>query len=328
MADYNVQAESTIHLVLRLRGPGDSAPKPSFGSFTLGTTTTAQPAPATGGFGGFSFGAPGAAFGGFSGKKSPALKKPAAKRAPARRRPRRKPTLPGIMGAKWNTYVYKVLKQVHPDTGISKQAMSLMDSFCNDIFERIADEAMQLAEVNQRKTLSSREIQTAVRLCLPGELAKHAVSEGTKAVTKFNASTMGGSGGGGKGRTQSFKAGLTFPVGRVKRILQEHTKTRIGAGAPVYLAAVLEYMCAEVLELSGNAARDNKKVRIIPRHVMLAVRNDEELDKLLKGVILAGGGVIPNIHMALISIDRKPTPGGGFGFGGGFGGGFGASEAF
>ncbi|KAL7485749.1 hypothetical protein ACHAW6_011352 [Cyclotella cf. meneghiniana] len=89
----------------------------------------------------------------------------------------------------YSTYIYKVLKQVHPDTGISKKGMSIMNSFINDIFERIAGEAGKLSTYNKKATLSSREIQTAVRLMLPGELAKHAVSEGTKAVTKFSSAT-------------------------------------------------------------------------------------------------------------------------------------------
>ena len=86
-------------------------------------------------------------------------------------------------------YIYKVLKQVHPDTGISSKGMSIMNSFVNDIFERIAGEASRLGHYNKRKTISSREVQTAVRLLLPGELAKHAVSEGTKAVTKYTSSS-------------------------------------------------------------------------------------------------------------------------------------------
>jgi len=88
----------------------------------------------------------------------------------------------------YSSYIYKVLKQVHPETGISKRGMSIMNSFINDIFERLALEASRLARYNKKATLSSREIQTAVRLLLPGELAKHAVSEGTKAVTKFTSS--------------------------------------------------------------------------------------------------------------------------------------------
>merc|ERR1740138_323969 len=88
----------------------------------------------------------------------------------------------------YSSYIYKVLKQVHPETGISKKGISILNSFVNDIFDRIALEASKLARYNKKATLSSREVQTAVRLLLPGELAKHAVSEGTKAVTKFTSS--------------------------------------------------------------------------------------------------------------------------------------------
>ena len=85
----------------------------------------------------------------------------------------------------FSIYIYKVLKQVHPDTGVSKKGMSVMNSFINDIFAQLASEAGRLTKYAGRSTLSSREVQTAVRLVLPGELAKHAVSEGTKAVTKY-----------------------------------------------------------------------------------------------------------------------------------------------
>jgi histone H2A len=129
---------------------------------------------------------------------------------------------------------------------------------------------------------------------------------------------MGGKGKGGRGKgkgkgsgknksvTQSAKAGLQFPVGRIGRFLKKgRYATRVGAGAPVYLAAVLEYLCAEILELSGNAARDNKKSRVIPRHIQLAVRNDEELNKLLSKVTIASGGVLPNVHAVLLPKKSK-----------------------
>ncbi|KAI4799728.1 hypothetical protein KUCAC02_016696 [Chaenocephalus aceratus] len=104
-----------------------------------------------------------------------------------------------------------------------------------------------------------------------------------------------------KAKTRSSRAGLQFPVGRVHRHLRKGNYAhRVGAGAPVYLAAVLEYLTAEILELAGNAARDNKKTRIIPRHLQLAVRNDEELNKLLGGVTIAQGGVLPNIQAVLL----------------------------
>ena len=116
---------------------------------------------------------------------------------------------------------------------------------------------------------------------------------------------MSGRGKGGKvrskGKTRSSRAGLQFPVGRMHRLLRKgHYAERVGAGAPVYLAAVLEYLSAEILELAGNAARDNKKTRIIPRHLQLAIRNDEELNKLLAHVVIAQGGVLPNIQSVLL----------------------------
>ena len=105
----------------------------------------------------------------------------------------------------------------------------------------------------------------------------------------------------GKSKSRSTRAGLQFPVGRIHRLLRKgNYAERVGAGAPVYLAAVMEYLAAEVLELAGNAARDNKKTRIIPRHLQLAIRNDEELNKLLSGVTIAQGGVLPNIQAVLL----------------------------
>jgi len=85
----------------------------------------------------------------------------------------------------FSVYIYKVLKQVHNDTGISKKSMNIMNSFINDIFERIALEASKLVRYNKKHTLSAREVQSAVKLLLPGELAKHAIIEGAKAVNKF-----------------------------------------------------------------------------------------------------------------------------------------------
>ncbi|CAH9106409.1 unnamed protein product [Cuscuta epithymum] len=143
-------------------------------------------------------------------EKKQAEKKPAAEKTPATEKPEaeKKPKagkkLPKDAGAAaagdkkkkrtkksvetYKIYIFKVLKQVHPDIGISSKAMGIMNSFINDIFEKMAQEASRLARYNKKPTITSREIQTAVRLVLPGELAKHAVSEGTKAVTKFTSS--------------------------------------------------------------------------------------------------------------------------------------------
>ncbi|XP_075483505.1 histone H2B.1-like [Primulina tabacum] len=138
------------------------------------------------------------------GEKKPSEKKPTAEKAPAEKKPRAGKKLPkeGVAASSadkkkkrtkksvetYKIYIFKVLKQVHPDIGISSKAMGIMNSFINDIFEKLAQEASRLARYNKKPTITSREIQTAVRLVLPGELAKHAVSEGTKAVTKFTSS--------------------------------------------------------------------------------------------------------------------------------------------
>ncbi|CAO2202121.1 unnamed protein product [Urochloa humidicola] len=130
-------------------------------------------------------------------EKTPAGKKPKAeKRLPAGKSAGKEGGSEGKKGKKkakksvetYKIYIFKVLKQVHPDIGISSKAMSIMNSFINDIFEKLAGEAAKLARYNKKPTITSREIQTSVRLVLPGELAKHAVSEGTKAVTKFTSS--------------------------------------------------------------------------------------------------------------------------------------------
>ncbi|XP_072954945.1 histone H2B.1-like [Typha angustifolia] len=147
-------------------------------------------------------------------EKKPAEKKPAedkekkavAEKAPAaEKKPRAEKRLPSKEGDEkkgskmkkkkakksvetYKIYIFKVLKQVHPDIGISSKAMGIMNSFINDIFEKLAQESSRLARYNKKPTITSREIQTSVRLVLPGELAKHAVSEGTKAVTKFTSS--------------------------------------------------------------------------------------------------------------------------------------------
>ncbi|KMZ74455.1 Histone H2B.1 [Zostera marina] len=129
-----------------------------------------------------------------------AEKKPAEKKLVAEKKPKAEKKLPAKEGGDksvmkkkkrsknietYKIYIFKVLKQVHPDIGISSKAMGIMNSFINDIFEKLAQESSKLARYNKKPTITSREIQTAVRLVLPGELAKHAVSEGTKAVTKF-----------------------------------------------------------------------------------------------------------------------------------------------
>merc|ERR1712032_257937 len=126
---------------------------------------------------------------------------------------------------------------------------------------------------------------------------------------------MSGRGKSGKSKSSSSKsrsarANLQFPVGRIHRLLKKggYAK-RIGAGAPVYLAAVLEYLAAEILELAGNLARDFKVKRIKERHLTLAVRNDEELNKLLHNVTIANGGVKVQAPHPFLRQNKKSKKG-------------------
>ena len=114
---------------------------------------------------------------GAANKTTPSVKKSVKKEGKKERKHSRHET--------FSVYIYKVLKQVHNDTGISKKSMAIMNSFINDIFERIALEASKLVRYNKKHTLSAREVQSAVKLLLPGELAKHAIIEGAKAVNKI-----------------------------------------------------------------------------------------------------------------------------------------------
>jgi histone H2A len=193
------------------------------------------------------------------------------------------------------THIPKVLKQVHPELGITTEALNEVNLLCHIFAERIVNEATDLSKMNSKKTISSRAIQTAVRTCLTGEMTKHAVSEGLKAHTKY--STMTNNGGRG---SRSKKVGLVFPVGRIESLIRHHRGVeRVSGTAAVYLAAVLEYLTAEILELSGNAARDNKKKRVTTRHLLLAIRYDEELNTLTHNITLSGG-VPPYINAALL----------------------------
>lgn len=193
---------------------------------------------------------------------------------------------------KFDSYIPLVIKQIHPGISTNAHTKISINKMLHDVAKRILANARL---VNNQATLTSRDIQTGVKLTFDGELAKHGVAKGTRAVTKFTSSASGS-------RTnpvsKARRAGLAFPPSLAERIMREHgCKGRIGATAPVYLAAVLEYLSAEILELAGNRARDAGHKLITPRDLMLAIRGDDELNNLLTGVL--NGGVVPHIHIAL-----------------------------
>jgi histone H3/H4/predicted DNA-binding WGR domain protein len=270
-----------------------------------------------------------------------------------------------------------VLRQVHPNMEITEGGMATIVSYVKHMCHALTMSALELAQqaVWAPKShgcgsaflaefasdggeiiyVTARCIQTAVRMVIPGELAKHAVSEGTKAITKYTSS------GGHGGASRSARAGLQFEVDAVQHAFFEaacggaeaslsveclqheddydeddydgkcvgqrmFSTTSAGTksvvktivlseGAPVYLAAVLEYLSAELLELGGNAARDNRNDKIVPRHLELAIRNDQELNKMTPDtqVTYYGAGVLPNIHAVLlprrkIDLEKNKTP--------------------
>lgn len=211
---------------------------------------------------------------------------------------------------KFSTYIKRVLKQVHPDTDITSGAMQIMEQLVIYSLDTIIQTGNTLVlEAAPRETTDSRTIQSAVRILLPGELSKHAVAEGTKAVTKYYHGNHGDKETKPKGlkepKRRESRAGLLFSVARCEeRIRQLCVTKRVAAGAPVYLAGVIEYLCSEVLELAGNASRDNKKKRIKPRHIMIAIQNDWELSRLYKHSFM-DGGVLPSIHATFVKVSKK-----------------------
>lgn len=192
-------------------------------------------------------------------------------------------------------YIRNVLKQIHPDLSISEDTLSQINFFIYLLGLHIAKEAEFLInkdyminiKESTNKEISTRTIQTAVRLSMPGELAKHAVSEGTKALSKFHYSKPNTTrspvkkSNSKKIRKEKY-AGLVFPISRSKTLIKSIHNGQVSGGSPIYLAAVLEYISAELLELSGNKALDNNRRKITAQDVMDAIKNDEELYKLTK----------------------------------------------
>lgn len=203
----------------------------------------------------------------------------------------------------YRTYVYKVMKQVHPDTGMGSSALNNLDSIAHFVIKKVMRPVNIITRREKVMTITSRHVQTGVRLAFPGELAKHAVSEGTKAVSKYVNSKTGEKKGGKKHPiTAANRAGIQFPPARIAKDMKKNAagcKCRLSASSSVYLAAVVEYIIAEVCELAGNSSRDHKRVRIITRDIQLAIQNDEECNKFFQGFVYTSG-VMPAIHSSLL----------------------------
>jgi len=190
----------------------------------------------------------------------------------------------------FNTFTYKVLKQVHPDAGITSGAMTVVDNFVKINLEKLIKNSNLLLFHSGKKTLGAKEIKSSVWLTMEGEIASNSNKEGERAVMKFNSSKSKASSGGGR-VTASERAGLLFPVSRIRNkwLKELSIANRVGEDASIFLSAVLEYLTAELLEQAGDKAKDDKRVRITPRHLKLGIENDAELEKLMRDVYVPGG---------------------------------------
>lgn len=192
-------------------------------------------------------------------------------------------------------YIRQVLLQIAPDMTLSDTSSKMLNSIAYNLLNILSETTIRVTQLKEDKTISARSVQTAVRLKLVGELAKHAVSQGSKAVTNYtdynNANKK-------KRVTTEKKAKLQFKVSRCKTILQRHQSKdtpNIAPTAAIYLAAVVEYVCAEIIELSNIQAREDNRSRITHIDVKNAIRKDAELSELFNGMIL-GTGVYDKIE--------------------------------
>lgn len=189
--------------------------------------------------------------------------------------------------------IHRVLKQVHPEHRITLEATNELNLLLHKIGQKLTYDADLLVTNSHRRTIAAEDIQSSVLLNIPGELAKHAVQEGKRALTKYMTS---GPGTQEERISRRSRSGLKFDVARGESIIRhEQRSDRTSAKAMIFLTAVLEYLCTEILELAGSAATDVKRQTVSTRHITLAILNDSELYKLIQDHnILLSGGVLPS----------------------------------
>ena len=187
------------------------------------------------------------------------------------------------MSQTFHVYIYKVFKQVYPNgLKLSKDAKSALDKFIHLFLRHFVLHAVIMAEHARKKTLSSRDVQSATLVSLTKDLAKHAVRAGTEALTRYTGFHPTSK----KPVSSAKKAGLVVPPPRIETLLRQfakeyHPHMRVSETSAVYLAAVVEYLLAEILELSGHVAHDNGRKIITPRYIDIAIQHDEELKKTM-----------------------------------------------
>ena len=178
------------------------------------------------------------------------------------------------------SYIYKVLKQVHPNIGMTKDAKE----YTNKLIHKLLDELFREITIimGKKKTISAKEVEKAVQLLI---ISRHGLSEGYKALSKYKAAEQGREGKKLGRENQSALAGLTFPIPRVtKKIRQAFPKNRVGKYSSIFLTAVLEYITAEILEVAGNISLDESKKRITTDYIKKGINNDKELTNIFSRI--------------------------------------------
>ena len=201
----------------------------------------------------------------------------------------------------FETYISKVLKQVADKNGITSNSKQQLNSALCIVARTISLVVTRLTEIAKKKTISDKEVANTVRVLFSGDLAENSIREGVKSVEKFSSEAS-------KGSSRQGKAGIIFPPSIAEKFLRNfgYSKVMVTSTAPVFLAAVLEYLVAEILILASKSATNNKRIRITIRDLQLSVGEDQELSTLFDklNISFLGGGVVPYIHPCLIT--KKP----------------------
>jgi len=210
----------------------------------------------------------------------------------------------------FETYILKVLKQISEVSNITSNAKQQINSFLCILSKHITNKIIELTIFSKKKTISDKEVANSLKIVLCGELLKNSLSEGEKAINTFkNHKDISETVTDKNIVCRQDKAGILFPPSLIEKFLRQfgYNKIMITSLSPIYLSAVLEYITFEILDLANNYCTENKRVRITIRDIELAIRTDEELDRLfLKlNISLLGGGVIPFIHSSLLNKNSK-----------------------
>jgi histone H2A len=224
----------------------------------------------------------------------------------------KKSTIKNKRSKNFEIYISKVLKDVSTERrDITKNARQQLNSAICMVSKVVASTALRLTKISKKKTLSEKEVENAVLIYFSGDLALKGVKEGQDAITKFNINTDDSSiqevPSSEKRTSRQGKAGIVFPPSLAEKFLRDSEIVLIGKGAPIFMAAVLEYMVAEILVLATKTAASAKHVRITVRDLTLSVKRDSELNELFEklNISFVGGGAVPHIHPSLVSDSKE-----------------------